>query len=172
MVFDHCHNRVYAALSERCNEQLLKRFTKRTGIKEVISFSTQSSHGKAIYHTNVMMSIGDGFAVVCSDCISDVTERKQVMESLSTHHEVIEISIEQMEEYFCGNILNIRNRDGDALIIMSDSAYQGFTFTQQEILKKHGKLIINSIPTIEKIGGGSCRCMLAEIFLPSQETTL
>lgn len=166
MIFDHQASWVYAALSERCDEQLLDKFVKTSGLKGYTAFETCSSTGSAIYHTNVMMSIGEQFAVVCSESIVGEESRAALLTQLGKTHEVIEISLAQMEQSFCGNILNIRNQAGESLIVMSESAYNGFTEAQREQLSRYGRLISNPIPTIETIGGGSCRCMLAEIFLP------
>lgn len=166
MIFDHAAGWVYAALSERCDEQLLASYVKRAGLNGYTAFRTCSSAGSAIYHTNVMMSIGEQFAVICSESIRNPEERKAVLTQLAENHAVIEISLAQMEQQFCGNILNIRNHAGESLIVMSESAFNGFTVAQREQLSRYGRVIANPIPTIETIGGGSCRCMLAEIFLP------
>eukprot|EP01015_Nassula_variabilis_P017232 TRINITY_DN2699_c0_g1_i4.p2 TRINITY_DN2699_c0_g1~~TRINITY_DN2699_c0_g1_i4.p2 ORF type:complete len:121 (+),score=26.88 TRINITY_DN2699_c0_g1_i4:63-425(+) len=109
-------------------------------------------------------SIGDNFAVVCTESI-DSENRESVLESLKQTHEVIEVSLEQAEQGFCANILQVSNQKGDKFIAMSDSAYKKFTEQQLSILSKHGKIIHASLPTIEEIGGGSARCMLCEVFL-------
>jgi len=166
MIIDHATGTVYAALSERCDEELLEKFIAMSGLRRSMTFHTESSTGKPIYHTNVMMSIGEGFAVLCSESFTDSKELTRIKQNLSATHEIIDISLAQMEQSFCGNILNIRNRQGEPLIVMSQSAFDGFTEAQRETLSKYGKIIANPVPTIEQIGGGSCRCMLAEIFLP------
>jgi len=166
MIIDHNNRWVYAALSERCDETLLQKYVKLSGLEGYTAFDTLSSAGKPIYHTNVMMSIGEQFAVVCLDSITEGEQKQALIDRLSVDHEIIDISMAQMEQAFCGNILNIRNEAGESLIVMSESAFNGFTDAQREQLSRYGRLISNPIPTIETIGGGSCRCMLAEVFLP------
>lgn len=114
-----------------------------------------------------MMSIGEHFVVICMDSITSDQQKQLLLDSFAkTKKEVIDISLEQTEKSFCGNILQLNNNKGDKIIVMSDSAYQGFTKQQRTKLEKHGKLLPCSIPTIESVGGGSARCMLAENFLP------
>ena len=129
-------------------------------------FDTVDSRGVPIYHTNVMMSVGEGFAVICSESLHRPEQRRQVLSALSEHHEVIDISLAQVERSFCGNILQLRGAGGQPLIAMSEQAWNGFTSAQQRVLERHGQPVVNPIPTIEAVGGGSCRCMLAEVFLP------
>jgi len=167
MIIDHRRGQVFAARSERCHERQFENFITTRGYEQGFLFDTLGSSGKPIYHTNVMMSIGDGFAVICSECFADKAELKQVLDNLSEDREIIEISISQMEQQFCGNILQIRNEKGEPLIAMSRSAFEGFTSRQKDILEKQGKILAMDVNTIEIIGGGSVRCMMAEIFLPS-----
>jgi hypothetical protein len=166
IIFDHLNNNYYAALSKRCDKNLLNDVTKLTYSDQAITFKTRSTSGSEIYHTNVMLSVGEGFAVVCDDVIID-TDREKVMDSLSIKKDVISISEQQMQN-FCGNVLQIENKDGDKFIAMSSSAFAAFTVEQKATLEQHGKLLSFEIPTIETIGGGSVRCMLAEIFLPQK----
>ncbi len=166
LIFDHTHRRIFAAQSERCHPVQLERFAKARDYKDVHLFQTASSHGTPIYHTNVMMSIGDGFAVVCADCFTDKEEYSALKSALELDREVIEISMGQTEQNFCANILHVKNNQGEPYIVMSQSAYNGFTSKQKEQLSQYGTLLPNPIDTIEKIGGGSARCMIAEIFLP------
>lgn len=166
MVFDHPRKRVYAARSQRCHPGALYRYARRRGLEAVQLFDTVDSRGVPIYHTNVMMSVGEGFAVICSESLHRPEQRRQVLNALREHHEVIDISLAQVEHSFCGNILQLRGADGQPLIAMSGQAWNGFTPTQQKTLERHGQPVVNPIPTIEAVGGGSCRCMLAELFLP------
>ncbi|MCZ2720623.1 arginine deiminase-related protein [Marinomonas sp. 15G1-11] len=168
LIFDHIHNRIFAAQSERCHPEQLDRFATKRGYQEVYLFQTTSSHGTPIYHTNVMMSVGDGFAVVCADSITDKEAYQTLKSALAIDREVIEISMEQTEKHFCANILHVKNDQGQPYIIMSQSAYNGFTSSQKAQLEKYGTLLPNPIETIEKIGGGSARCMIAEVFLPKK----
>ena len=165
MVLDHNNNKVYAALSERCDRQLVEAFASQQGISEVICFNTQGSTGKPIYHTNVMLSIGEDIAIICSDTIVEPDEKSRVLAELRATHLVIDISYQQMAEHFCANVLQLMNRQGQRIWAMSESAYKGFTAEQRRQLQDSGVLVVNSIPTIENVGGGSCRCMIAEIFL-------
>ena len=132
---------------------------------EGILFHAYDKEGFAIYHTNVTMSIGREYAVICLDSIKDADEKKVVEEKLkSLGKEIIELSVEQIYKY-CGNTLQVSSTDGSSKIIMSKTAFEGFTQNQLEKLQKYGQIITLDIPTIENVGGGSARCMLAEVFL-------
>ncbi|MFT2110025.1 arginine deiminase-related protein [Marinomonas sp. 2405UD68-3] len=168
LIFDRVHKRMFAAQSERCHPAQIDRFAKARDYNDVHLFKTASSHGTPIYHTNVMMSIGDGFAVVCANCFTNKTEYQTLKSALELDREVIEISVEQTEKNFCANILHVKNDQGEPYIVMSQSAYNGFTDKQKEQLGQYGTLLSNPIDTIEKIGCGSARCMIAEIFLPKK----
>lgn len=165
LVIDHINRVLYATQSERCHEAQFKRFVEQQGYQKGMLFKTASDNGKAIYHTNVMMSVGDGFAVICADCFVDADEYSHVKQQLSKTNEIIEISKTQMEKHFCGNILHVKNTDQEPFIIMSKSAFNGFTLEQRESLSQYGELLVNDIDTIEAVGGGSARCMVAEVFL-------
>ena len=169
MIFDHPRRRVYAARSQRCHPDALYRFARLRGLTDVQLFDTADSHGQAIYHSNVMMSVGQNIAVICADSLPDPQQRQHVLNSLQATHEVIAISHEQVERHFCGNILQLAAQDGSLLLAMSQNAWNGFTPAQRRVLERHGQPVVNPIPTIEAVGGGSCRCMLAEIFLPRVE---
>lgn len=164
MIIDHRAEVVYAARSQRCNTRQFENFIRLRFYEKGIMFNTRSSRGTAIYHTNVMMSIGDKFAVICLECIYDETERALVLESLEKSFDIIEISMDQMENYFCGNILQVNSSGGRPLIVMSAKAFSGFTEGQKEHLSRYGKLLPIDLTTIETVGGGSARCMMAEIF--------
>lgn len=165
IIFDHNNQIAYAAVSDRCDKALFEEFCQQRGYTP-ISFNSQSSSGKPFYHTNVMMSVGEHFVVICLDSIIDNQQKQQLLDSFAeTKKEVIDISFEQTEKSFCGNILQLHNSKGDKIIVMSDSAYRGFTKQQKAKLEKHGRLLPCPIPTIEQVGGGSTRCMLAENFL-------
>lgn len=164
MIIDHAGEIVYAARSKRCHEAQFDNFIRLRFYEEGILFNTRSSSGSPIYHTNVMMSIGEKFAVICLDCIYDIQERNRVEKSLKRFFDIITISIEQMEKYFCGNILQVNSISGDPLIVMSKRAFSGFTEEQIKRLRQYGKIIAVNLDTIEAVGGGSARCMMAEIF--------
>lgn len=166
IIFDHNSRVAYAAISPRCNADLFQRFCKDYDFKAVC-FSTQSRQQKPFYHTNVMLSIGEAFTVICSESIDNLEQRTRVVKLLeSSGKEVIDISLEQAERSFCANLLQLKNSQGDFCIVMSTSAYQGFNDSQMSRLKKHGKIIACPISTIESVGGGSARCMMTENFLP------
>ena len=165
MVFDHVGRRAYAGRSSRTHPEAFEEFTQLREHTEAILFETRDSSGHPIYHTNVMMSIGEGFVVVCTESIVP-SDRERVLGQLSGDRDVIEISMEQMERGFCGNILQLQNTSGEKLIAMSSTAFHAFTGEQRERLAAHGKLLHADLSTIESVGGGSARCMLAEVFLP------
>jgi hypothetical protein len=177
-VIDHYGGVLYAAKSCRCSPKALQKYMQIRGsdLSEAVMFETASSNGKEIYHANVMLSIGSHFAVVCEESIletpvdSRCLGRSQVMSKLANNREVISISLKQAEQSFCANILEVRSANNETLIVMSASAFNGFTEEQRMILSKYGKLVALPINNgIEYVGGGSARCMLAEIFLPKQE---
>lgn len=165
LVIDHINRVLYASQSERCHEKQFQRFAEQHGYRSQFLFNTASENGKPIYHTNVMMSVGEGFSVICAECFVDPEEYKLVKQSLSVTNEVIEISREQMEKHFCGNILHVKNAEQAPFIIMSKSAFNGFSQEQKLKLEQYGQLLVNDIDTIEAVGGGSARCMVAEVFL-------
>ena len=166
LVIDHLARVVYATRSERCHPEQFENFLHLRSYQEGILFDARGSSGKPVYHTNVMMGLGDRFAVICPDAIPDSAQRTRVMQSLERSFDVMEISVAQMEKHFCGNLLQLRSRAGKPLIVMSARAETGFTPEQRRRLAAYGKLVSVDLDTIETIGGGSARCMLAEIFLP------
>lgn len=165
MVMDHVNETIYAALSQRCDREVLEDYAQRIGYSRVVSFQTVLPSGQPIYHTNVMMAVGESFCVICDEVIPEF-ERRFVVKSLAKDKQVISITLEQMNR-FCGNILQLENASGDKLIAMSQSAYDAFTPSQRLQLSGHGKLLPFNVKTIEDIGGGSVRCMLGEVFLPT-----
>ncbi|MDD1781830.1 arginine deiminase-related protein [Enterovibrio sp. ZSDZ35] len=167
MIHDHVNRTIYAALSDRCDKKLLLQYLDVSEFHELLSFETQMASGASVYHTNVMMAVGDGFAVICDEIIEEF-ERRRVLSTLRKTKEVISISEAQMGQ-FCGNILQLKNDNNEHLIVMSLSAYNAFSREQKNILRKHGKLVPIDVTTIETIGGGSVRCMLAENFLPQRD---
>lgn len=179
MIIDHLNRTVYAAKSIRTSPKVLQMLFDRTGFYDrLVLFDTQSSTGKPFYHTNIIMAIGTKWAVVCGESIVDneLCTREQVMDELKrSGRDVIDISLEQTERHFCGNILEVRGRkgpndDGEVLIVMSERAYKGFTEEQRAALSKHGKIVALPITdAIEHVGGGSARCMLCEVYLPPEQ---
>jgi hypothetical protein len=164
MVFDHDHKIIYACLSQRTHPAALEKFAHLNSYK-AIAFEAVDADGKPIYHTNVMMCIGHGFAVICDECFADEMEWIAVSQLLrTTGHKIITISRQQVAS-FAGNMLQVKNKWGEQVLVMSQSAYKSFTPKQTRELEKYGKLVCVEIPSIETVGGGSARCMLAELFL-------
>lgn len=163
MVLDHSNKIAYAALSNRTHPQLLQHFCDSNGF-ETVAFDATDEQGIPIYHTNVMMSVGDKFAVIAADQIRDATQRTRIIDKLrSSGKEVVEIS-EQQVNHFCGNVLQLQNAQGKSLLAMSQTAFEHFTETQKATLSKHAELLPFAVPTIE-LAGGSVRCMLAGVHL-------
>jgi hypothetical protein len=162
-ILDRVNHIAYAAISPRTDVTVLNDFAKQMNYTPV-TFHSYDRSGALIYHTNVVMSVGTGFVVLAADTITDSEERKQVLASCEkSNKHVIAISSAQMEK-MAGNILEVKSTDGKAKIVMSQTAAQSFTAAQRETLANFGELVIVNIDTIEKLGGGSSRCMLAEIF--------
>ncbi len=169
MILDRQHHRAYCALSPRSDEELFREFCTRFGYDSVVFTAYQTlktGNRAAIYHTNVMLTIAESFAVICLDCIDDVNERNQVVEALVTSgKEIIEISEDQVAS-FAGNMLQLCNDRGERFLVMSQTAHHNLNNTQLLQITKHCKILSIDIAMIEKLGGGSARCMLAEVFLP------
>ncbi len=167
MVLDRANSKAYCALSARVEEELFIEFCEDFEMTPIIfeAFHTVGNNREPIYHTNVMMSIGSTFAVVCADCIDDKKERKNVIDNLKEDKkEVIYITEDQVER-FAGNLLEVRG-NGKNYIVMSDSARASLTADQIKKLEKHATILSSNLETIEACGGGSARCMMAEVFLP------
>lgn len=165
LVLDRDHHIAYACLSLRTNEKVLEDFCQKAGYT-AIAFNAVDSTGFPIYHTNVMMCVGDRFAVVCFDSIPDEAEKEKVRSSLDQNgKEVVSITFDQMN-HFAGNMLQVQNNKGESLLVMSEQAYLSLDKSQIATLEKYCKLIYAPLYTIETNGGGSARCMLAEIHLP------
>lgn len=168
LLLDRTNSKAYCALSPRADEELFIEFCEDFDYAPVIfeAFQTVDSERKLIYHTNVMMCLGETFAVICSDCIDDKKERKMVLDNLKENgKEVILITESQMNN-FAGNMLELRGANDKRYLVMSAAAHQVLTAKQIEQLEKHAEILSSSLDTIEACGGGSARCMMAEIFLP------
>ena len=165
MVLDRVNHIAYACVSPRTDLDVLGEFAQRLDY-ELVSFNAADASGVPVYHTNVLMCVGSRFAVVCAEVIAE-QERAAVLHALrQSGHEVIELTAAQMHA-FAGNMLELKTAGGELCVAMSQSAYDALTNDQRARLKYlAGSLIVAPIPTIEKEGGGSVRCMLAEIFLP------
>ena len=170
IVLDRENGKAYCALSPRADEELFIEFCEDFEYSPVIfeAFQTVNGERKLIYHTNVMMCIGDTFAVICADCIDDKKERKMVLDSLKGDGKEIILITEAQVNNFAGNMLEVLGADDRRYLVMSNSAYQSLTKKQIAQLEEHLTILSSSLDTIEACGGGSARCMMAEIFLPSE----
>lgn len=169
LVLDRLNNKAYAALSERTDRQAVERFCEALGYEGILFHATQptADGGQApVYHTNVVLSIGTSFALICSASIADEDEREMVLESLREHQrEIIDLSLEQMNS-FAGNALEVLNSEGQRFVVMSERARKSLTPDQIGKIELHAEILSAPLQTIENLGGGSARCMLCEVFLP------
>jgi len=168
LCLDGITQKAYCALSPRADEDLCIEFCEDFEYTPVLFTAYQTVDGKRlpIYHTNVMMCIGNTFAVVCLSSIDDKKERKNVIKHLKEDgKEIIDITEKQVNS-FAGNMLQVKGKNDASHIVMSQAAYNSLTELQIKTLQKHGELLYSSLDTIEACGGGSARCMLAEVFLP------
>ncbi len=168
IILDREYQKAYCALSPRADEQLFIEFCEDFDFFPVIfsAYQTVNQKREKIYHTNVMMCIGSTFAVICLDSIDDKKERKNVINHLKKDNkDIIEITEDQVNQ-FAGNMLQLLGKNNTPLLIMSQSAFDSLRADQLSKLEKHTKIISSSLQTIEACGGGSARCMMAEIFLP------
>jgi hypothetical protein len=166
LVLDRVNKIAYANISSRMHQTALQNWVAQMGYTPV-TFTARRVGGGSIYHTNVLMAIGERTAVLCAEAITDEHERQKVLHSLrSTGKTVVEISQAQMDE-FAGNMLQVRNKQGSRFWVMSTRAYNALTDTQRATLAADGQLLHVPLDVIERYGGGSARCMLAEVFLPS-----
>ena len=168
IVLDRLNRKAYCAVSERSNEELLIEFCEDFEYTPVVfnAFQSVNEARELIYHTNVMMCVADNFVIICLDCIDDKKEKNNVIAHLKDDgKEIIEISENQVNS-FAGNMLQILDRNSNSLLIMSESAYNVLTRAQKDIINKYAKIVFSSLNTIETYGGGSARCMMAEVFLP------
>ena len=163
MIIDHDHNIAYACLSARTEESLFKQFCKENNYLP-LAFSAADEKGREIYHTNVMMAIGQNFAVVCLDAIIDSIDRKKILHELqTTGHEIIDISFEQMKA-FAGNMLELLNDKEETILVMSLTAFRSLSEHQLQTIRKYARIIHPDVSDIERTAGGSVRCMMAELF--------
>lgn len=164
MVMDHSSKLIYAAVSERTSLSVLEKFAATNGYHAIVFLATDAE-GRPIYHTNVMICLGDGFCVLCEEAIEEEWELIAVRQLLeSSGHTIIPISREQMNA-FAGNMLALKNKIGENILVLSQAAFASLKPKQRSMLDAYARLLPVPVPTIEKTGGGSVRCMMAEIFL-------
>ncbi|HMQ49789.1 MAG TPA: arginine deiminase-related protein [Saprospiraceae bacterium] len=165
LILDRPNQLAYACISPRTDEELLHLYCQKIGY-QAVPFTAVDAQGQAIYHTNVMMALGETFVVICLDTIKNPNERALLLEKFeATQKEVIEISLQQMMS-FAGNMLQVRGKDGQSWLVMSEQAHSSLSKAQIETIEKHTKILYSYIGHIEKYGGGSVRCMMAEVFVP------
>lgn len=164
MMIDQENNIIYACLSERTDASLLEKFANRNGFN-AFTFTATDNEGRKIYHTNVMMCLAGQFCILCSESIEDEMERAALKQLLhSTGKKIISIDRVQMNA-FAGNMLELKNINGESLLVMSKTAFDSLNTEQLLEIEKFAKPLPIPVPTIEQVEGGSVRCMIAEIFL-------
>ena len=165
LVLDRVNRVAYAGLSDRTHPEALAEFAQIANY-EIATFPTAGRDGRPIYHTNVMMTIGTRFAVVCAEAICDEAKRRAVLQKISeTGRQVVEISLAQTEN-FAGNMIELSTQSGDTLIVGSRAAWGSLSDGQRAAIGSYGQTLQVPLETIELVGGGGVRCMIAEIFLP------
>jgi hypothetical protein len=169
LVFDHTNKIVYASRSPRTSEELVNRVSKLLGYKPII-FSSVDENGNAIYHTNVMMCVGEKFVVLCLDSIKDEDDQERLLESFSsTEHKVIAISFAQTKA-FAGNMIEVKTRNNEPVVLLSQTAFDSLLPGQLNAISQFAELLPLEISTIQTVGGGSVRCMIAGIHSPRRNT--
>ncbi len=164
LVLDRINKVAYASISERTTPELVNEFCRQINYKPI--FFHAVADGIPVYHTNVLLSVCSMFAVICLDYISSETGKQELLETFkSTNKEVLTITQKQAS-CFAGNMLELNSKKGESLLVMSTCAYNSLDKNQIDLLQQHCKIVHSPLDTIEKYGGGSARCMLAEVFLP------
>ncbi|MGZ5220422.1 MAG: citrulline utilization hydrolase CtlX [Chitinophagaceae bacterium] len=165
MVLDRDNRIAYACLSPRTNEQLLAEFCREMNYTPVV-FNATDGNGQAIYHTNVLMCVADRYVVICLESIKDPEQRLLVSGTIrSSNKKIVAITLHQVQ-HFAGNMLQVENDKGEKLLVMSSQAYEALTTEQVLELRRYNRIIHSPLTTIETNGGGSARCMMAEVHLP------
>lgn len=165
LILDRDNLVAYACRSPRTNLDLLNQWGQEQGYK-VVAFDSVDENGHQIYHTNVMMCLGDGFAILVEDSIKQMAELQSVQHQLiESGREIIKLSYEQMN-HFAGNMLQVRNNKAENILVLSQQAYNALSIDQVRAIEKYSRIVYAAINEIEQNGGGSARCMMAEIFLP------
>jgi len=174
LIFDAPNKKIYANISQRCEKEVLEHFLELFNSKSkepfrLVTFTAKTHSDTAIYHTNVMLSILSDHAVICLESIQDEEERDKVIEELTSSElndfprKIIDISLEEVGN-MCGNIICVIDKAEQPCVIMPSTAYYGYTSSNRDELETHYKIVHADVSTIEKIGGGSARCMVAEVF--------
>ena len=168
IVIDRVNHKAYCALSARADEEIFIEFCEDFDLAPVIFNAKQDVEGErmAIYHTNVMMCLGEDYAVICLNAIDDKKERKNVLQHLKQDNKTIIAITEEQLHQFAGNMLQLKGGNDQRYLVMSSAAYHSLRQEQRTILEKFNPIIHSPLDTIEACGGGSARCMMAEVFLP------
>ena len=171
ILLDRANGKAYCALSPRADEELFIEFCEDFDLNPIIfeAFQTVNGERKLVYHTNVMMCIGETYAVICADSIDDKKERKMVIDSLKGDDKEVVYLTEDQVNNFAGNMLEVKGANDRRYLVMSSAAHKSLTKKQIAQLEEHVTILSSSLDTIEACGGGSARCMMAEIFLPQEE---
>jgi hypothetical protein len=168
MVLDRDNRIAYACISPRTDKDVLADFCRQMNYKPV-AFAATDGNGQAIYHTNVLMCVADSYVVICLESIADPEQHKLVSETIiDSNKRIIPITLHQMN-HFAGNMLQVENKNGEKLLVMSSQAYESLTTEQLQELIRYNRVIHSPLTTIETNGGGSARCMMAEVHLPLLE---
>jgi hypothetical protein len=164
MVIDHDNRMIYASASERTSIAVLEKYAATNNYQAIVFLATDKN-GNPVYHTNVVMALGEQFAVLCEEAIDEEWELIAIRQILdSTGHTIIPISKDQLHA-FAGNMLQVKNRNDENFLILSQTAFDSLRKEQRQMLEAYAQLLPVAVPTIEQIEGGSVRCMMAEIFL-------
>ncbi len=164
MIIDYENKMIYSCVSERTSLSVLEKYAATNAFQAIVFLATDKN-GMPVYHTNVMMTVGEDFCVLCEEAIEEEWELIAVRQLLeSTHHTIIAITREQMHQ-FAGNMLQVKNNNGEKFLIMSQTAFNSLRKEQKEMLEAYSTLLPIAVPTIEEVEGGSVRCMMAEVFL-------
>ncbi|HVZ55560.1 MAG TPA: arginine deiminase-related protein [Chitinophagaceae bacterium] len=167
MVLDRDHRIAYACLSARTGKEVLEDWCRQLGYRAVL-FEATDAQGQAIYHTNVLMCVGDRFVLVCLEAVRQLPQRRALEDTIrQSGKEIIPISLDQMA-HFAGNLLQVENHRGEKLLVMSSQAFGSLEPGQVARLNKYGRIVHSPLEVIEQNGGGSARCMMAEIYLPER----
>lgn len=165
MVLDRDNRIAYACLSPRTNEKVLAEFCRQMNYKPVV-FNATDGNGQAIYHTNVLMCVADQYVVICLESIAAPDQQQYVADTITgSGKKIVAITLHQMQ-HFAGNMLQVENKNGEKLLVMSSQAYDALTTEQLHELNRYNRIIHSPLTTIETNGGGSARCMMAEVHLP------
>lgn len=162
IIFDHLNKIAYASLSPRTDKEVVDEVCKELNYQPFY-FTTLDKNGNAVYHTNVMMCIADTFVLICSEAIVDEDRSKIINQLKKSGRDIIEISMEQMNS-FAGNMLQLQNNDGQKFLVMSETSHKSLSLAQLKEIEQHAQVLVFKVGTIEFSGGGSIRCMLAEVF--------